>query len=102
MTAPARTAAYHALRAITTQAQDLPAALAHSRRTLTDNRDRALAAEIVTGTLRWLRSLDLLIETAAKRPAKKMDLEVLTILRPSSQRLSVAAPRSGSGGSGRR
>lgn len=87
MTAPARTAAYHALRAITTHAQDLPAALAHSRRSLLDNRDRALAAEIVTGTLRWLRSLDLLIETAARRPAKKMDLEVLTILRLSVYQL---------------
>jgi hypothetical protein len=61
MTAPARTAAYRALLAITSQASDLPAALANSRRSLADERDRALAAEIVTGALRWLRSLDFLI-----------------------------------------
>jgi hypothetical protein len=73
MTAPARTAAYYALRDVTAQAHDLPAALAHSRRALTDDRDRALAAEIVTGSLRWLRSLDALIEHFAKRPPTKID-----------------------------
>jgi 16S rRNA (cytosine967-C5)-methyltransferase len=81
MTAPARTAAYHALRAVTSDAQDLPVALAHSRRSLTDERDRALAAEIVTGTLRWLRSLDFLVEHFAGRRLAKIDREVLTILR---------------------
>ena len=49
MTAPARTAAFHALRAIADERADLPAALAHAREHLTDERDRALAAEIVTG-----------------------------------------------------
>ena len=87
MTAPARTAAYHALRAISIQGQDLPAALAHSRRTLEDDRDRALTAEIVTGTIRWLRSLDFLIEHFAKRPLRKIDQEVATILRLSAYQL---------------
>ena len=87
MTAPARTAAYHALRAVTSEAQDLPAALAHSRRALEDERDRALAAEIVTGTMRWLRSLDFLVEHFAKRRLARIDREVLTILRLSVYQL---------------
>jgi 16S rRNA (cytosine967-C5)-methyltransferase len=87
MTAPARTAAYHALRAISIHGQDLPAALAQSRRTLDDDRDRALTAEIVTGTIRWLRSLDFLIEYFAKRRLRKIDPEVATILRLSTYQL---------------
>jgi 16S rRNA (cytosine967-C5)-methyltransferase len=87
MTAPARTAAYHALRAVTAEAQDLPVALAQSRRSLTDERDRALAAEIVTGTMRWLRSLDFLVEHFARRRVAKIDREVLTILRLSVYQL---------------
>jgi 16S rRNA (cytosine967-C5)-methyltransferase len=87
MTAPARTAAYHALRAVLNQKQDLPAALVHSRRALEDERDRALAAEVVTGTMRWLRSLDFLIEHFAKRPIRKLDAEVATILRLSVYQL---------------
>lgn len=81
MIAPARTAAFHALRAIATGRADLPAALAQGRGHLSDERDRALAAEIVTGTLRWLRALDYLIAQIADRPLAKLDLEVLTILR---------------------
>jgi 16S rRNA (cytosine967-C5)-methyltransferase len=87
MTAPARTAAYQALRAIIAGTQDLPFALAQSRRTLTDDRDRALAAEVVTGTMRWLRSLDFLIEHVARRPPRKIDPEVMTILRLSTYQL---------------
>ena len=87
MTAPARTAAYHALLAVTAGTQDLPFALAQSRRTLTDDRDRALTAEIVTGTMRWLRSLDFLVEHFAQRPPRKIDRQVLTILRLSIYQL---------------
>lgn len=87
MTAPARTAAYHALRAVSAQGQDLPGALAHSRRALEDDRDRALAAEIVIGTIRWLRSVDFLIEHFAKRPIRRLDPEVVTILRLSIYQL---------------
>jgi 16S rRNA (cytosine967-C5)-methyltransferase len=81
MTAPARTAAYHALRAVTSARADLPTSLHVSRRQLSDERDRALAAEIVTGTLRWQRSLDYLIEHVAKRRLAKLDVEVVAILR---------------------
>ena len=87
MTAPARTAAYHAVRAIAAGRADLPAALQSSRERLEDERDRSLAAEIVTGTLRWQRSLDHLIEQFSKRRIGKLDAEVVAILRLSLYQL---------------
>src|SRR5687767_5457962 len=87
MTAPARTAAYHALRAVAANREDLPTALARSRTHLDDDRDRGLAAEIVTGALRWQRSLDYLIEHFAQRPLRKIDGDVLVILRLSVYQL---------------
>lgn len=87
MTAPARTAAYHALRAIAGGRSDLPTALHAGRGHLEDERDRSLAAEIVTGTLRWQRSLDHLIEHFSKRRIAKLDPEVVVILRLSLYQL---------------
>ncbi len=87
MTAPARTAAYHALRAVSSGARDLPVALVQTRRALGDDRDRALAAEIVAGTVRWLRKLDFLIEHFSNRRVGRIDTEVLTILRLSVYQL---------------
>ena len=87
MTAPARTAAYHAVRAIAAGRVDLPTALGTSRQHLEDERDRSLAAEIVTGTLRWQRSLDHLIEHFARRRIGKLDPEVVAILRLSLYQL---------------
>jgi 16S rRNA (cytosine967-C5)-methyltransferase len=81
MTAPARTAAFHALVAIGANRADLPSTLAHSRSHLADERDRALTAAIVTGTLRWQRTLDHLIEHFAQRPLAKLDPNVLVVLR---------------------
>ena len=81
MTAPARTAALHALVTIDTDRADLPAALAASRASLKDDRDRALTATIVTGTLRWQRTLDHLVAHFANRPRTKIDPQVLAILR---------------------
>ena len=81
MTAPARRAALQALVAIDADRADLPAALAASRTSLADDRDRALTATIVTGTLRWQRTLDSLIEHFAKRSLTKIDPQVLSILR---------------------
>ena len=81
MTAPARTAAFHALRAIADGKADLPAALARTRMELADERDRSLAAEIVIGTERWRRSLDTLVEHFAGRPLPAIDRDVLYILR---------------------
>jgi len=59
---------------------DLPAALAQARTQLTDERDRALAFEIITGSLRWQRSLDHVIGHFANRPTSQLDMEVLLIL----------------------
>ena len=77
---PARAAAYRVLRAVF-GGDDLPHALARIRDTLGDERDRALVTEITTGTLRWLGSLDRVIEQVADRPIDRLDAEVLTVLR---------------------
>ena len=87
MIGPARTAAYHALRAIAGERADLPSALARGREYLVDERDRALTAEIVTGTLRWQRNLDSLIDHFANRRIAKIDLDVLHVLRLSLYQL---------------
>lgn len=81
MIAPARLAAYEALRAVSSVRADLPNALARARTKLTDERDRALAGEIATGTLRWQAAFDHVIANFARRPASKLDPEVLDILR---------------------
>lgn len=81
--APARVAAYEALRAVTRGVADLPHALARVRTGLSDERDRALAGEIVTGTLRWQAAFDHVVADFGRRPAAKFDPEVLDILRTS-------------------
>lgn len=81
MIAPARLAAYQVLRAVNSGRADLPAALARLRDRLDDERDRALAGEIATGTLRWQGAYDAVIAAFARRPAAKLDSEVLDILR---------------------
>jgi len=85
--APARIASYNALRTVAAGHGDLPAALAVTRQHLSDERDRALAADIVTGTLRWQRSLDVLIEHFARRSLATIDFDVLQILRLSLYQL---------------
>ena len=81
MIAPARTAAYAVLRATSDGRADLPTALARARRDLADERDRALAGEIATGTLRWRLALDHLIVRYANRALDRLDPEVVDILR---------------------
>ena len=81
MIAPARVAAYDAILAVAAGRADLPSALARVRATLQDERDRALAGEIATGTLRWQGAFDHVIETFAGRPPARLDPEVLAILR---------------------
>ena len=51
---------------------DLPAALVQSRASLPDERDRALAADIIIGTLRWQRSLDHLVAHFANRAVEHL------------------------------
>jgi 16S rRNA (cytosine967-C5)-methyltransferase len=87
MTAPARVAAFHALRAVGNGSVDLPSALAKSRQHLADDRDRSLAADIVAGTLRWQRSLDHLVVHFAKRPLEKLDADIVAVLRLSLYQL---------------
>ncbi len=87
MIAPARTAAFHALLAINTGRLDLPSALARGRDRLRDDRDRGLALEIVTGTVRWQRSLDYLVQHYSRRALGKVDDEVVVILRMSLYQL---------------
>jgi len=85
--APARRAAYAALRAVTSGRSDLPEALAFSRERLTDERDRGLAAEIATGTLRWMGAIDAVLEDFGERPTSRFDPEVLDVLRLSAYQL---------------
>jgi 16S rRNA (cytosine967-C5)-methyltransferase len=81
MISPARAAAFTALGEINAARQDLPAALARVRPTLKDERDRALANDLVTGTLRWQGQIDHLIAHFTRRPISRLDFEVLQILR---------------------
>jgi 16S rRNA (cytosine967-C5)-methyltransferase len=87
MIAPARSAAYHALRAVAAGREDLPTALAHSRTHLADDRDRRLAADIVTGTLRWQLTLDHLIQHFSRRRLDRIDPDILIVLRLSLYQL---------------
>jgi 16S rRNA (cytosine967-C5)-methyltransferase len=81
MIGPARAAAFKALCDVNASRLDLPAALADVRPGLQDERDRALATDLVTGTLRWQHQLDHVIAHFARRPVDKLDFEVLQILR---------------------
>ena len=81
MIAPARIAAYDAILAVDAGRADLPAALHRARQPLKDERDRALAGEIATGTLRWQAAFDHIIAAFAGRPIGKLDREIVAILR---------------------
>ena len=87
MIAPARTAAFDILSAVSAGRADLPTAIAFARATLADDRDRALAAEIATGVQRWRAALDHLIVTFAKRALNRLDPEIVEILRLSAYQL---------------
>ena len=80
MMAPARWVAFEALTAIEAGA-DLADTLARTREQLDDERDRALAAAIVIGTIRWRARLDYLVGQASSRPVGAMDAAVREILR---------------------
>jgi 16S rRNA (cytosine967-C5)-methyltransferase len=87
MIAPARVAAFRVLREVARGDAQPAAVLAREHRALGDPRDRALATEIVTGTLRWQRALDAAIEGAVARRLDALDAEVLLILRLSLYQL---------------
>jgi 16S rRNA (cytosine967-C5)-methyltransferase len=85
--APARVAAYQILSSVSSGSADLPTAIARARARLEDDRDRALAAEIATGTVRWRAALDHLIAEFSRRPIDRLDPEVVEILRLSVYQL---------------
>ena len=82
MIAPARRVALDALSSVAAGA-DLPDVLARTREQLPDERDRALAAAIVIGTLRWRARLDFHLQNAASRKLAALDAVVLDVLRMS-------------------
>jgi 16S rRNA (cytosine967-C5)-methyltransferase len=87
MIAPARLAAYDILCAVSAGKADLPTAIASTRATLHDERDRALTAEIASGVQRWRAALDHLIVEFSRRPIDRLDPEIVEILRLSAYQL---------------
>lgn len=87
MMAPARRAAIDALRDIDDGPLDLGEAVARARQHLTDERDRALLLEIVTGTLRMRAAIDFQIAQRVNRPLPRLDAAVLRILRAAAFQL---------------
>ena len=77
--APARVAAYHALLLI--DETELGDALTRTRDALDDPRDRALATDLVIGTLRWRAAIDYQLSHCAGRRLTQLDDAVLTALR---------------------
>ena len=80
-------AAFRVLREVAGGDAQPAALLAREHRALTDPRDRALATEVVTGTLRWQRALDTAIAGASVRSIETLDPSVLLILRLSLYQL---------------
>lgn len=81
MISPARTAAFRALHAIRSGRVNPGEALGRSRDPLTDVRDRALATDLVTGTLRWRAAIDYQLQRFSAKPLKRLDADVLDALR---------------------
>ena len=81
MTAPARRAAFRVLRDVHRTHTDLAHAQSRARLKLPDPRDRALAMDIATGTLRWRACLDHEIARTASRRLEQIEPAVLDILR---------------------
>jgi 16S rRNA (cytosine967-C5)-methyltransferase len=87
MIAPARAQAYEILRSVSDGRATLPGAIAAGRARLTDERDRALAADIAAGVQRWRAALDHLIAQISKRSITELDPEIVEILRLSAYQL---------------
>jgi 16S rRNA (cytosine967-C5)-methyltransferase len=87
MAAPARAAALRALRLLRTERIDLGDALARTRDPLSDIRDRALATELVVGTLRWRNALDYQLQLRSSKPLVRLDADVLDALRLAAYQL---------------
>jgi 16S rRNA (cytosine967-C5)-methyltransferase len=59
----------------------LAAETERARQPLAEARDRALLLELVAGTLRWLRELDVVVAAAARRGVGGLDAPVRAVLR---------------------
>ena len=81
MPAAAREAAFRVLRAIESGRVDLGDALGRARDPLADPRDRALATDLATGTLRWRGAIDYQLQRRSAKPLAKLDPPVLDALR---------------------
>lgn len=81
MIAPARRAAFDVLLQIDSERVDLGTAMAAVQRQLADERDRGLALELVSGTLRRRAALDYQIASRTSRPLARLDRAVLASLR---------------------
>ena len=102
MIAAARRAAVDALAEIDGGGLDMGSAIARVRKTLSDERDRALLLEVVTGTLRMQAAIDYQLASRVSRPLAKLDAAVLRVLRMSAfQLIYLIAPASISGHSRR-
>jgi 16S rRNA (cytosine967-C5)-methyltransferase len=84
---PARAAALSAYVTVAEGTATLPDALAIAHAALSDPRDRALAAEILTGAFRWRAALDHALAARLRRPLDRLDPIVLGILRLSAYQL---------------
>ena len=73
MIATARVAAFDALREIEARRLDLGEAVARVRKPLTDERDRALLLELVSGTLRMRAAIDFQLASRVSRSLSKLD-----------------------------
>ena len=93
MIAPARVARLRRAARGRQRARRSAAALARVRTGLPDERDRALAGEIATGTLRWQAAFDRIVGDVSRTAARRGSIrEVLDILRLTH--LPAAASRS--------
>ncbi|HEY6401768.1 MAG TPA: 16S rRNA (cytosine(967)-C(5))-methyltransferase RsmB [Blastocatellia bacterium] len=79
--APSRVAAFDILWRVTTEDAFAGALLASPRYDRLSREDHALAQELSLGVLRWRIQLDFLAERYTRRPADKLDPEVLIALR---------------------
>ena len=87
MTAPARAAAHRVLRDVHSGRLDLATAQARAAGALRDPRDRALAAEIAMGALRWRARIDHLLAHVCSRKLDRVDPEVLDVLRAAAHQV---------------
>lgn len=87
MIAPARRAAFRALRAIAGGDRDAPSAIAEARRALRDPRDVGLVYELVSGVLRWQAALDAGLAGVSSTPVDRLDHDVRLSLRLAAYQL---------------